>query len=55
MTELADQRISDILGDLGQAGVLGGVPGADQAAQRTLRLEGPMLVGVDLGRVGEVA
>jgi hypothetical protein len=52
--EFGGQRVAERLGDLGHACGAGGVPGADQAAQGALRLDRPMLVGIDLFGVGEV-
>ena len=53
--ELQDQRVRGVGGDHRQAGVAGSVPGADQAAQRPLRLDRPDRVRVGLGGVLVVA
>src|ERR1019366_5353075 len=49
--EFPQQRVPDVRGDLSLAGVTGGVPGADQPAQRPLRLHRPDGLRVALGRV----
>jgi len=54
VAELAQQRARDARRDLGLAGVAGGVPGADQAAQRPLGLDRPDGLRVALGGVLEV-
>jgi len=51
VTELPQQQIPDVLGDRGLAAVTGGMPGADQAAQRPLRLHRPDRPRVALGRI----
>ncbi len=55
VSELAQQWVADMLGDLGQAVFAGGVPGVDEAAQRTLRLGRTVVDGEGLFGVGEVA
>jgi hypothetical protein len=52
--ELQGQRIRGGGRDRGLAGVAGVAPGADQAAQRPLRLRRPVRVRVGLGAVLEV-
>jgi hypothetical protein len=52
--ELAGERVAYVRRDLGQALVAGGVPGADQASQRPLRLPWPDRFRPALGRVLEV-
>src|SRR6202044_857063 len=51
---LMRQRVAHGGGDEGKSLLAGGVPGADQAAQRPLRLHGPDRAGVALGAVLEV-
>jgi len=53
--ELFDQRVADVRRDLVLALLAGVVPGADQAAQRPLRLGRPDRVRPALGGVLEVA
>jgi hypothetical protein len=55
VAELADQQPGGVRGDGGLAGVTGCMPGADQAAQCSLRLDRPDRAGVVLGRVLVVA
>jgi len=54
MPELMRQRIPHGGGDEGKSLLTGGVPGADEAAQRPLRLHGPDCAGVALRAVLEV-
>ena len=54
VAELVDQRAGDVRGHRGPPGVTGGMPGADQAAQRPLGLHRPDRGRVALGRVLEV-
>jgi hypothetical protein len=51
VAELAQQWVPDARRDLGLAGVAGGMPPADQAAQRPLRLHRPDRGRIALGRV----
>src|SRR3974377_1039441 len=51
--ELGDQRRGRVFGDGWQVVVAGVVPGVDEAAQRPLRLGGPVRVRVGLGGVLE--
>src|SRR5664279_741079 len=55
VAELADQWAGDVGGDAGLAAVEGLVPAADQRTQRAGRLLGPVLAGVDLSSVLQVA
>jgi len=55
VAELADQWAGDVGGDAGLAAVEGLVPAADQRTQRAGRLLGPVLAGVDLSGVLQVA
>src|SRR6266699_3893089 len=54
VAELLDRGIADVRRDIGQAGVEGLVPGADQAPQRPLCLFRPDGAGPALGGVLEV-
>src|SRR6266536_3381073 len=54
VAELADQPVPGWWRDLGLPGAAGGVPGADQPAQRALGLDGPDRIRPVLRRVLEV-